>query len=238
MCPGEEPGRGGLESRLPTHCLGNLHLTHLWNRHYVRNLPLSVWALGVVFGSAESWNTCGLYQVRSWIVPCCWAWMLLLLCSVFLPWWLSQSGVCLPRGRPGFTPWVGKIPWRRKWQPTPVFLPGEAHGQASLMDYSPWGHRDSDRTEWQTLSSGLSVGWNIWANLSPDPCGRSRVRSRFSPENKGYILRLEETPCNLQLIFHPKILPAVLLKLTLGRERFWYLVLHPNDPAFMSRYGY
>ena len=35
-------------------------------------------------------------------------------------------------GRPGFNPWVGKIPWRRKWQPTPAFLPGESHGQRSL----------------------------------------------------------------------------------------------------------
>ena len=38
-------------------------------------------------------------------------------------------------------PCVGKIPWRRKWQPTPVFLPGESRGQRSLEDYSPWGHK-------------------------------------------------------------------------------------------------
>ena len=43
--------------------------------------------------------------------------------------------------RCGFNPWVRKIPWRRKWQPTPVFLPGESHGQRSLMNYSPWGRR-------------------------------------------------------------------------------------------------
>ena len=42
-------------------------------------------------------------------------------------------------GNPGFNPWVRKIPWRRKWQPTPVFLPGESHGQRSLAGYSPWG---------------------------------------------------------------------------------------------------
>ena len=41
----------------------------------------------------------------------------------------------------GFDPWVRKIPWRRAWQPTLVFLPGESHGQRSLMGYSPWGHR-------------------------------------------------------------------------------------------------
>ena len=37
--------------------------------------------------------------------------------------------------------WVGRISWRRKWQPTPVFLPGESHGKRSLAGYSPWGHR-------------------------------------------------------------------------------------------------
>ena len=47
----------------------------------------------------------------------------------------------------GFNPWVGKIPWRRKWEPTPVFLPGEFHGQRSLVGYSPWGCKESDTTE-------------------------------------------------------------------------------------------
>ena len=42
---------------------------------------------------------------------------------------------------------VGKIPWRRKWQPTPIFMPGESHGQRSLMGYSPWGRKESDTTE-------------------------------------------------------------------------------------------
>ena len=37
--------------------------------------------------------------------------------------------------------WVKKIPWRRKWQPTPVFLPGESHGQRNLVGYSPWGFK-------------------------------------------------------------------------------------------------
>ena len=54
--------------------------------------------------------------------------------------------------RPGFDPWVGKIPWRRKWQPSPVFLPGESHGQRSLVGYRPWGHKESDAT-WQLKGS-------------------------------------------------------------------------------------
>ena len=46
-----------------------------------------------------------------------------------------------------FNPWVRKIPWRRKWQPTPVFLPGESHGQRSLVGYSLWDCKESDTTE-------------------------------------------------------------------------------------------
>ena len=51
---------------------------------------------------------------------------------------------------PMHDPWVGKSPWRRKWQLTPVFLPGEFHGQGSLVGLSPWGHKESDTTEWLT----------------------------------------------------------------------------------------
>ena len=47
----------------------------------------------------------------------------------------------------GFDPWVRKIPWRRAWQPTPVFLPAESHGQGSLAGHGPWGRRESDTTE-------------------------------------------------------------------------------------------
>ena len=43
---------------------------------------------------------------------------------------------------------LGSIPWRRKWQPTPVLLPGESHGGRSLVGYSPWGRKESDLTEW------------------------------------------------------------------------------------------
>ena len=57
------------------------------------------------------------------------------------------KGICLQCGRPGFDIWVGKIPWRRKWQPTPVFLTGESPGQRSLAGYSPWGRKLSDTME-------------------------------------------------------------------------------------------
>ena len=46
-----------------------------------------------------------------------------------------------------FDPWVGKSPWRRAWQPTPVFMPGESHGQRGLLGYGPQGRKESDVTE-------------------------------------------------------------------------------------------
>ena len=57
---------------------------------------------------------------------------------------------CLQCRRRGFDPWVRKIPWRGKWQPTLVFLPGKSHGQRSLVGYSPRGRKESDTTERQT----------------------------------------------------------------------------------------
>ena len=46
----------------------------------------------------------------------------------------------------GFDPWVRKIPWKRKWQPTPVFLPGKSNGRRNLVGYSPWGRKELDTT--------------------------------------------------------------------------------------------
>ena len=54
---------------------------------------------------------------------------------------------CRRHKRHGFDPWVGKMPWRRAWQPTPIFLPGESHGQRSLVGYSPQGLNELDTTK-------------------------------------------------------------------------------------------
>ena len=54
--------------------------------------------------------------------------------------------------RPGFNSWVGSLPWRREWKPTPVFLPEKFHGQKSLAHYSPWCHKELDMNEWLTLT--------------------------------------------------------------------------------------
>ena len=58
----------------------------------------------------------------------------------FLRWYRSKESACQCRRhkRCGFDPWVGKTSWRRKWQPTPVFLPEKFHRQRSLVGYSPW----------------------------------------------------------------------------------------------------
>ena len=61
--------------------------------------------------------------------------------------WLSGKEPACQYRRHGFSPWVRKIPWRRQWQPTPVFLPGESHGPGCLMGYSSWGRKELDTTE-------------------------------------------------------------------------------------------
>ena len=62
--------------------------------------------------------------------------------------------------RRGFDLWVGKIPWRRKWRPTPGFLPRKSQGQRSLAGYSPWSRKKSDTTEQLALS--LSTHYLHW----------------------------------------------------------------------------
>ena len=70
---------------------------------------------------------------------------------------------CRRHKRRRFSPWVGKIPWRRRWQPTPVFLPGESHGQRSLVVYSPWGHKESDMTEATSCARSKDSG-QAWSS--------------------------------------------------------------------------
>ena len=74
----------------------------------------------------------------------------LLLALYGLPWWLRWLRICLRFRRPGFDPWVRKIPWRRQRQPAPVFWPGEFCGL-----YSPWGPKESDMAERLSLSLAL-----------------------------------------------------------------------------------
>ena len=100
-----------------------------------------------------------------------------------------------------FSPWVGKIPWSRSWQPTPVFLPGESHGQRSLEGYGPWGLKEWARSERFNMPTGeqacaKAIPTTRWLcnppamllpkNLSPrryfwpNPCYRLHLSYRIS----------------------------------------------------------
>ena len=106
---------------------------------------------------------------------------LLLSCNTSLWGFSGGSGKetacqCTKRKRHGFTLRVRKIPWSRKQQPTPIFLPGKFHGERSLVGYSPWGHKESDMTERLSIPHFLILGWPkssfgffckiLWKNLS------------------------------------------------------------------------
>ena len=81
----------------------------------------------------------------------------------------------------GFIPWVGKIPWRREWQPTPVFLPGESHGQRNVVGHRPWGCKESDPTEQLTYTHMYFKYVSVYASIllslfvSPSPSSPSPV---------------------------------------------------------------
>ena len=80
-------------------------------------------------------------------------------------------GPCIWRlKRPGYNPWVVKIPWRRKSQPTPVFLLGESHGQRSLAGCSPWGHIEWDMTERLSMHRYLRWGLQRWHGGKESAC--------------------------------------------------------------------
>ena len=86
-----------------------------------------------------------------------------------LPWWLSgKESTCQCR-RHGLDPWVGRIPWRRKWLPTPVFLPGTSHGQRSLAGYSPRGHKRAGH-DWATKTKTTTTTNPRWTLMPTAKC--------------------------------------------------------------------
>ena len=84
-----------------------------------------------------------------------------LICAPF-PFLYSEE---MKQEVPGFDPWVGKIPWRREWQCTPVFWSGESHGQRSLAVYSLWVHKESDITEQLTLAELAECGSDLYNQI-------------------------------------------------------------------------
>ena len=113
---------------------------------------------------------------------------LCLFCFGGLPGWLGgKESACWHRRHRscGFHPWVRKIRWRRKWQSTPVFLPGKSHGQ-SLAGYSPWGQKELDTTEW--LSTYFAL----------DP---STVMNHSHETTIGWVLSYSSHSPNLEVVF-------------------------------------
>ena len=108
----------------------------------------------------------------------------------YAKWRSSLVGICLQCRKSRFWSLVGKIPWRKEWLPTPVFLPEESHGQGSLVDYSSWCRRELDTTEWlshtvhtYTLSEiNQTKTHTIWYHLL---CRIKKTRQTSKHNRKG-----------------------------------------------------
>ena len=96
-------------------------------------------------------------------------------------------------------PCVGKIFWRRVWQPTPVFLPGESHGQRSLTGYSPWGHKESETTERLSMRACThactALSWLIYS-LTDDFFPRTFYEIETSASVNESVLRTVTNHCS------------------------------------------
>ena len=101
-----------------------------------------------------------------------------------LPWWISGKESTCQFRRHRFDPWVGKIPWRRKWQPTPVLLLGKSYGQRSLAGCSPWGNNESDITE-QTRVSQKEGQWKIYSGKWGGGWETAKTSSFLGQEREG-----------------------------------------------------
>ena len=132
------------------------------------------WATGEAWVTATqkvAW--CGsAFLFKHWCLSDTTAWLSIYF-KFGLSWWLSGKESTCQCWRCRFDPWVSKIPWRRKWQPIPVFLPGKYRGQRSLAGYSPWGLKESRHDlatkQEQQLKVCKNVFWtwpSIWKVLS------------------------------------------------------------------------
>ena len=140
--------------KLSTHCPGHFYLKKMTDYGYE---DLGIWktfswkqselslqgkqlaifvAINKTGAFKQVWKTCICHhEFNSFLIL-----------KMGLPWWLSSEESACQCRRQGLDPWVKEIPWRRKWQPTPVFLPKKSHGQSRLVGYSPWCWKESDPT--------------------------------------------------------------------------------------------
>ena len=121
-----------------------------------------------------------------------------------LPWWLRGQSVCLQCRRSRFDPWVGKIPWRRKWQPSPVFLPVKSHGQRMWVQSLAW----ENALEKGMATHSSILDWRIpWTE---EPCGLQsmgswKVGHDWAANTHKYI---NERWCTHQSTFNPVLSPT------------------------------
>ena len=152
----------GAQSSVTLVTLAETNLDHLTVRQ-----PLDVWLNWNKIGELPGQTPAELKRVKS---KC-----LLSYDKWGLPKWHSgkESACQCQRGkRLEFSPWVWKIPCRRKWQPIPVFLPGKFHGQRSLEGYSPWGCKELDMTEWlstHTYNNEVVISYSLKTYWYVDP---------------------------------------------------------------------
>ena len=118
-----------------------------------------------------------------------------------------------------FDAWVQKIPWRRAWQPTQVFLPRKSHEQRSLAGYSPWSHKELDPTEWLSRHSAIfreseswKEDWEVTMHLPPPSEGVLPIMASALPLGGCYpeapfhfrqLLRLEVLSRSAEFPFAP-----------------------------------
>ena len=141
-----------------------------------------------------------------------------------IPWQLGgkeSACQCKRSKRPKSDPWVRKIPWRRKWQPTPVFLPGKSHGQRSLAGCSLWGHKESNTTEhiahtykvnyirWPLNNTGLNLWFHLHGDFFP-------INVYYIPQN---LLFVKSEDGELQLTIKLHVDFDRMLGKTEGRRR-------------------
>ena len=88
----------------------------------------------------------------------------------------GKASTCQCRSHGEFSPWIRKIPWRRKWQPAPVFLPGKFRGQRSWAGYNPRGHKESDKPAWLSTHMVPSL-LSLPPSTIPLPCHRAQGRA-------------------------------------------------------------
>ena len=124
-------------------------------KHICENVPNGIW---------------GTLAQAPWLQEVAAALTFLVLDSSFLGGAVVKNppAKCRRRERRGSSPGVGKTPWRRKWQPTPVFLPGKSHGQRSLVGYSPGGHKELDAAEhWISKAVSVFCWLSMWGVYAP-----------------------------------------------------------------------